>query len=283
MVGLKTHCKAALVVRRDHDGIRRYVHLATGNYNPTTARIYTDLSFFTCRPDFGEDASALFNLLTGYSQGHSWNKLVVAPMHLADKIIELIDRERRNAEEGRPARIIAKMNSLVDPGAIEALYAASRAGVRIDLIVRGICCLRPGVPGVSENIRVISIVDKFLEHSRISYFQNDDKPLVFLSSADWMPRNFRRRVEIMFPIEDPRLQNRIVDGILGVVLSDNVKARVLGPDGVYRRVSHARDNGPLVRSQVEFQNMARELSGDDAPLRPSTAPPTVAAFARPFP
>jgi len=270
MVGLKTHCKAALVVRRDHDGIRRYVHLATGNYNPTTARIYTDLSFFTCRPDFGEDASALFNLLTGYSQGHSWNKLVVAPMHLADKIIELIDRERRNAEEGRPARIIAKMNSLVDPGAIEALYAASRAGVRIDLIVRGICCLRPGVPGVSENIRVISIVDKFLEHSRISYFQNDDKPLVFLSSADWMPRNFRRRVEIMFPIEDPRLQNRIVDGILGVVLSDNVKARVLGPDGVYRRVPPPKAGEAAVRSQIEFQNMARELSSK-APIRQVSA------------
>ncbi len=180
MVGLKTHCKAALVVRRDHDGIRRYVHLGTGNYNPTTARLYTDLSFFTCRREFGEDASALFNLLTGYSQGHVWQKLVVAPMNLADNLIALIDRERRHAEAGLPARIIAKMNSLVDPGAIEALYAASQAGVRIDLIIRGICCLRPGLPGVSENIRVISIVDKFLEHSRISYFQNGDNPEVFL-------------------------------------------------------------------------------------------------------
>ena len=159
MVGLKTHCKAALVVRREHDGIRRYVHLATGNYNPTTAKSYTDLSFFTCRPEFGEDASSLFNLLTGYSQGHDWKKLIVAPMSLADKIIELIDRERQNAEAGLPARIIAKMNSLVDPGAIEALYAASAAGVRIDLIIRGICCLRPGMPKVSDNIRVISIVD----------------------------------------------------------------------------------------------------------------------------
>jgi polyphosphate kinase len=260
MVGLKTHCKAALVVRRDHDGIRRYVHLATGNYNPTTARIYTDLSFFTCKPEFGEDASALFNLLTGYSQGHGWNKLVVAPMDLADTIIDLIHRERVNAEAGRPARIIAKMNSLVDPGAIEALYAASQSGVRIDLIIRGICCLRPGVPEVSENIRVVSIIDKFLEHSRISYFQNDDKPQVFLSSADWMPRNFRRRVEVMFPIEDPRLQNRLVEGILGVVLSDNVKASVLGADGVYRRVPPAKAGEVSVRSQVEFQNMARELS-----------------------
>jgi polyphosphate kinase len=267
MVGLKTHCKATLVVRRDHDGIRRYVHFATGNYNPTTAKIYTDLSFFTCRPEFGEDASALFNLLTGYSQGHGWKKLVVAPMYLADRVEQLIERERQHALNGRPARIIAKMNSLVDPGAIEALYAASQAGVRIDLVVRGICCLRPGVPGVSENIRVTSIVDKFLEHSRIVGFQNDDSPEVFLSSADWMPRNFRRRVEVMFPIEDPRLQNRIVDGILGVVLSDNVKARVLGPDGAYRRVPAPKPGEPVIRSQVEFQNMARELTTKATSIR----------------
>ncbi|MFO0907706.1 MAG: polyphosphate kinase 1 [Isosphaeraceae bacterium] len=267
MVGLKTHCKAALVVRRDHDGIRRYVHLATGNYNPTTAKLYTDLSFFTCRPEFGEDASALFNLLTGYSQGHAWNKLTIAPMNLADRIEELIERERAHAEAGLPSRIIAKMNSLVDPSAIEALYRASQAGVRIDLIVRGICCLRPGIAGVSENIRVISVVDRFLEHSRIAYFQNNDRPEIFLASADWMPRNFRRRVEVMFPIEDPRLQNRIVEGILGVVLSDNVKARVLGPDGVYRRVPGPKPGEPVIRSQIEFQNMARELSSKTA-MRP---------------
>ncbi len=271
MVGLKTHCKAALVVRRDHDGIRRYVHLGTGNYNPMTARSYTDLSFFTCRPEFGEDASALFNLLTGYSQGHGWKKLIVAPYMLADRLVGLIDRERANAQEGKPARIIAKMNSLVDPAAIEALYRASQAGVRIDLIVRGICCLRPGVPGVSENIRVISIVDKFLEHSRISYFQNDDRPELFLASADWMPRNFRRRVEIMFPIEDSRLQNRIVEGLLGVALMDNVKARMLKPDGTYQRVAH-RAGEQLIRSQVEFQNMARELSSAD-PIRPVSLVP----------
>ncbi len=187
-------------------------------------------------------------------------------MDLADTIIDLIDRERRNAEAGLPARIIAKMNSLVDPGAIESLYSASQAGVRIDLIIRGICCLRPGVPGVSENIRVVSIIDKFLEHSRISYFQNNDTPQVFLSSADWMPRNFRRRVEVMFPIEDPRLQNRIVEGILGVVLSDNVKASLLGADGVYRRVPPPKPGESIVRSQVEFQNMARELSSK-TPIR----------------
>ncbi len=272
MVGLKTHCKAALVVRRDKDGIRRYVHLGTGNYNPTTARIYTDLSFFTCRPDFGEDASALFNLLTGYSRGHGWKKLTIAPMGLADRLIALIDRERRNAEAGRPARIIAKMNSLVDPHAIVALVAAGRAGVRIDLIVRGICCLRPGLPGISDNIRVISIVDKFLEHSRISYFQNDDDPEVYLSSADWMPRNFRRRVEILFPIEDPRLKGRIIDGILGVALLDNVKARELQPDGTYRRAPGPSPGEPAIRSQVEFQNMARELSAA-SPIRPVRTPP----------
>ncbi len=270
MVGLKTHCKAALVVRRDKDGIRRYVHLGTGNYNPTTARIYTDLSFFTCRPEFGEDASALFNLLTGYSQGHGWKKLTIAPMNLADRLIGLIDRERRNAEAGRPARIIAKMNSLVDPHAIVALVAAGRAGVRVDLIVRGICCLRPGLPGVTDNIRVISIVDKFLEHSRISYFQNDDDPQVFLSSADWMPRNFRRRVEILFPIEDPRLRSRIVDGLLGVSLLDNVKARELQPDGTYCRTASARPGEPMIRSQLEFQNMARDLAVAD-PIRPNRA------------
>jgi polyphosphate kinase len=270
MVGLKTHCKAALVVRQEHNGIRRYVHLSTGNYNPTTARIYTDLCIFTCKPDYGDDASALFNLLTGYSQGHDWKKLIVAPSQLADKIIELIHRERKNAEAGKPARIIAKLNALVDPAAIEALYAASQAGVRIDLVVRGICCLRPGVPGVSDNIRVISIVDKFLEHSRICYFQNDEEPVVYLASADWMPRNFRRRVEIMFPIEDPRLQNRIVDGILGVALEDNVKSRILQPDGTSRRKRPAGKE-PLIRSQVEFQNMARELSSADPIRAPAPA------------
>ena len=279
MVGLKTHCKAALVVRREHDGIRRYVHLATGNYNPTTARVYTDLGLFTCRAEFGEDASALFNLLTGYSQGQGWKKLIVAPMHLAESVVALIERERAHAERGRPARIIAKMNSLVDPHAIEALYAASRAGVRIDLVIRGICCLRPGLPGVSENIRVTSIIDKFLEHSRISYFQNDDAPEVFLSSADWMPRNFHRRVEAMFPIEDPRLRERIVEGILGVVLSDNVKARIMLPDGSYARLEPTPGE-PASRSQVEFQNMARELSAAADPIRPAVIAPPVAGAAR---
>ncbi|WP_165219763.1 polyphosphate kinase 1 [Aquisphaera insulae] len=256
IVGLKTHCKAALVVRREHDGIRRYVHLGTGNYNPTTGRLYTDLSYFTCRPEFGEDASALFNLLTGYSQGGPWKKLIVAPFHLAPRLTSLIERETAHARAGHPARIVAKMNSLVDPKIIEALYEASRAGVKIDLIIRGICCLRPGVPKVSENIRVISILDKFLEHSRIAYFLNDGLPEVFLSSADWMPRNFRRRVELMFPIEDPALRTRIIDGILAVVLADNVKARELREDGTYRRVK-PKPGEPVVRCQAVFQDAAR--------------------------
>jgi polyphosphate kinase len=270
IVGLKTHCKAALVVRREHDGIKRYVHLGTGNYNPTTARLYTDLSFFTCRVEFGEDASALFNLLTGYSQGNEWNQLIVAPRHLASRLLGLIDRERVHAEEGRPARIIAKINSLVDPTIIEALYRASQAGVRIDLIVRGISCLRPGLPGVSDHIRVISIVDKYLEHSRIAYFQNGDSPEVFLASADWMPRNFLRRVELMFPIESPPLRRRLVDGILGVLLADNVKARELQPDGTYRRVKPPGPNEPAIRSQVEFQNMAIEACETSPISHPST-------------
>ena len=272
IVGLKTHCKASLVVRREQDRIRRYVHLATGNYNPTTARTYTDLSFFTCNREFGEDASALFNLLTGYSQSTHWNKLIVAPAHLAGRLATLIDRERAHAEAGKPARIIAKLNSLVDSQIISMLYRASQAGVRIDLVIRGTCCLRPGVPGVSENIRVISIVDKYLEHSRITYFQNGENPEIFLASADWMPRNFRRRVEIMFPIEDPQLKRRLFDGILGVVLADNVKARELHADGTYRRVPPAPPGSPSIRSQLEFQNMALELC-ETSPISHAAGPP----------
>jgi polyphosphate kinase len=264
IVGLKTHCKAALVVRREHDGIRRYVHLGTGNYNPTTGQLYTDLSYFTCRPAYGEDASAMFNLLTGYSQGGQMNKLVVAPMHLASTLTALIEREAAHARAGRAARIIAKMNSLVDPKIIESLYEASTAGVKIDLLIRGICCLRPGVPDVSENIRVVSILDKYLEHSRISYFLNNGQPEVFLSSADWMPRNFHRRVELMFPIEDPPLRVRIIDRILAVVLSDNLKARELQSDGTYRRLK-PKPGEPVIRSQSEFQNIAREHA-EDGPI-----------------
>jgi polyphosphate kinase len=261
VVGLKTHCKASLVVRREPEGVRRYVHLATGNYNPSTSRIYTDLGLFTANPDFGQDTSEMFNLLTGYSGGHQWKKLVVAPVGLRERVIELIERERRHAESGGRARIIVKMNSLVEPSVIDSLYRASQAGVSIDLVIRGICCLRPGLAGVSENIRVSSIVDKFLEHSRIFYFENAGNPDVFLASADWMPRNFFRRIEVMFPIEDPRLKARIIDEILPTVLNDTVKARRLQSDGGYSRVGPS-DGKPAVRSQLVFQNLAREAARD---------------------
>ncbi len=257
VVGLKTHCKAALVVRREPDGIRRYVHLSTGNYNPATARIYTDLALFTANPEFGEDVSAMFNLLTGYSQRRDWRKLCVAPVDLRDQVIALIDRERKHAEAGRTGRIIVKMNALVEPAVIDALYRASQAGVRIDLLIRGICCLRSGLPGASETIRVTSIVDRFLEHSRIFYFENGGDPAIFLGSADWMPRNFFRRIEVMFPIEDARLKARIVETILPILTSDNVKARVQRSDGSYQRVLRGPDE-PLVRAQVALQGQARE-------------------------
>lgn len=259
VVGVKTHCKVALVVRREAEGIRRYAHLSTGNYNPTTARIYTDLGLFTADPEFGEDASELFNLLTGYSQGHRWKKFLVAPRGLRDKIVEMIERERRVAEAGRRARIIAKMNALVESSVIDALYDASRAGVKIDLLVRGICCLRPGLPGVSESIRVTSVVDKFLEHSRIFYFENEGNPEIFLSSADWMPRNFYRRIELAFPIEDPQLKDRIIREILAVSLADNVKTRILQPDGTYSRLEAEEGRAPI-RSQVMFQELARHTT-----------------------
>ena len=257
VVGLKTHCKASLVVRRESDGIRRYVHLATGNYNPTTARVYTDLGLFTARPDFGVDTSELFNLLTGYSQGRRWRKFLVAPLGLREQVVELIDREARNAQSGKPARIIAKMNALVEPMVIDALYRAARSGVKIDLIVRGTCCLRPGIPGLSENIRVISIVDRFLEHSRIFFFENAGESEVFLGSADWMPRNFLRRIEVMFPVEDARLKARLTQELLPRILSDNVKARELRADATYVRV-HPADGQEPVRSQAVFQTLARE-------------------------
>jgi polyphosphate kinase len=257
VVGLKTHCKASLVVRREPDGIRRYVHLSTGNYNPTTARLYTDLGLFTANQDVGEDTSELFNLLTGYSQGRRWRKLIVAPLEMRERILELIDRERQHAEAGRSARIIVKMNALVEPSVIDALYYASQAGVSIELIIRGTCCLRPGIPEFSANIRVISVVDKFLEHSRIFYFENAGAPEVFLGSADWMPRNFFRRIEVMFPVEDARLKSRLTDELLQLVLRDNVKARLLQADGTYVRLRPAASEA-LVRSQTTFQALARE-------------------------
>jgi len=257
IVGMKIHAKITLVVRQDEDGIRRYLHLSTGNYNPTTARIYTDVGLFTAHPDFGEDATNLFNLLTGICQFRGARKFIVAPFELHRRMLELIHRERDNARAGLPARIIAKMNSLVDTEIIEALYEASQAGVRIDLIVRGICCLRPGVAGLSENITVRSIVDRFLEHSRIFYFENACQPQIYIGSADWMPRNFFGRIELVFPIEDGRLRERLRSEILELALQDNVKASLLQPDGSYRRpgISPATQS---VRSQMALIQRALE-------------------------
>ncbi len=256
LVGFKTHCKACLVVRQDADGIRRYCHLATGNYNVRTGGLYSDLGLFTCRESFGEDLTELFNLLTGYTHPRGFNHLIVAPFQLRDAVIERIRREAEHARAGRPARLIAKMNSLVDVKLIEELYAASQAGVETDLIVRGICCLRPGVPGLSDRIRAISIIDRFLEHARIFYFENDGTPEYLLASADWMPRNLDKRVEVAFPILDPRLQAQIRQ-ILDVQLADTVKAREILPDGRSRRIAH-EGSSPL-RSQERLYELVGAL------------------------
>ncbi len=248
---LKTHCKVSLVVRQEDDVVKRYVHLGTGNYHPATARLYTDLGLFTSDEDFGADASALFNLLTGYSQGYEWRKLVVAPTDLHRRTIELIEEQTELAKRDKPSRIFAKLNSLVDHKVIDALYRASQAGVPIQLVVRGICCLRPGIKGVSENIQVTSIVDRFLEHSRIFVFGPDETAKVFLSSADWMPRNFYRRVEVMFPIEAAPLRKQILNELLPTFLRDNVRARRLQSDGTYTRVKPKRGE-TLFRSQQEL-------------------------------
>lgn len=249
LVGLKTHSKITLVVRKEEDEIRRYVHLGTGNYNDSTAKLYTDMGMFTSKTRYGEDATAVFNMLSGYSEPLVWNKLSLAPLWLRSKFLSLIEREKEHAKNGRPARIIAKMNSLCDPGIIEALYDASEAGVEIDLIVRGICCLRAGIKGLSEHIRVRSIVGTFLEHSRIFYFENNGNAEYYMGSADWMPRNLDKRVEILFPIEDPILQEEIYH-ILHIQLSDTKKAHLLMPDGHYVKVDQ-RGKTPL-NSQLYF-------------------------------
>ena len=232
LVGLKTHCKITLVVRREEDGIRRYVHLGTGNYNDSTAKLYTDCGLMTCHPQIGEDATAVFNMLSGYSEPPTWNKLALAPLWLRSRCIRMIKREAEHARAGKPARIMAKMNSLCDKEVIANLYEASCTGVKIELVIRGICCLKAGIPGLSENITVHSIVGNFLEHARILYVENDGSPEVYMGSADWMPRNLDKRVEIMFPVEDPELKKQVIH-ILQVQLEDNVKAHVLQPDGTY--------------------------------------------------
>ena len=255
LVGLKTHSKIALVVRREEDGIRRYVHLGTGNYNDSTAKLYTDCGIFTCKESIGEDATAVFNMLSGYSEPLSWNELILAPYWLRDKFLHLIAREKKHAQQGREACIVAKMNSLCDPGIIEALYEASAAGVKIDLIVRGICCLKVGIPGVSENITVRSIVGNFLEHSRIFYFWNDGNTEVYMGSADWMPRNLDRRVEIIFPVLEEELKEKALH-ILEVELADNVKARVMQADGTYEKLD--KRGKVLVNSQEQFCQEAKD-------------------------
>ena len=249
LVGLKTHSKITLVVRKEEDEIRRYVHLGTGNYNDSTAKLYTDMGMFTSKTRYGEDATAVFNMLSGYSEPLVWNKLSLAPLWLRGKFLSLVEREKEHAKNGRPARIIAKMNSLCDPGIIEALYDASEAGVEIDLIVRGICCLRAGIKGLSEHIRVRSIVGTVLEHSRIFYFENNGNAEYYMGSADWMPRNLDKRVEILFPVEDPILQEEIYH-ILHMQLSDTKKAHLLMPDGHYVKVDQ-RGKTPL-NSQLYF-------------------------------
>jgi len=253
-MGLKTHCKVAMVVRRDGKKVRRYVHLSTGNYNPNTALVYTDLGLFTADKVMADDVSALFNFLTGYSQQHEWQKLVVAPSDLKRRTIALINEQAQRARDGKRSRIVAKLNSLVDRQTIEALYRASQAGVPIDLMIRGICCLRPGLPGISETIRVYSVVDRFLEHSRILVFGEGPKQQVFLSSADWMPRNFERRVEVMFPVEAEDLRRRIVDEIVPTYLQDNARTRMLQADGTYTRVPSS--GAAVHRSQAELLAIA---------------------------
>jgi polyphosphate kinase len=265
---LKTHCKVSLVVRQEGQGLRRYVHLGTGNYNPATALFYTDIGLFTANEAIAEDASALFNLLTGYSQGHEWQRLIVAPEQLHRRTIELIEEQARRAEAGLPSRIFAKLNSLVDHRVIDALYRASRAGVPCDIIARGICCLRPGVPGLSETIRVRSIVDRFLEHSRLYVFGPDEEAQVFFSSADWMPRNFFRRVEVMVPVLDAEITARILREIVPVYLADNTRARELGAEGGFRLLQPGPDE-PGRRCQIDFLEQRPPGGGD--PLGPADA------------
>ncbi len=261
LVGLKTHSKITLVVRKEENGIRRYVHLGTGNYNDSTAKLYTDIGYFTCSEMIGEDATAVFNMLSGYSEPRSWNRLSLAPHWLKDRFIHLIAREKSHAESGRPARIIAKMNALCDKDVIDAIYDASTAGVKIDLIIRGICCLRVGIEGVSENITVRSIVGNFLEHARIFYFENDGKPEYYCASADWMPRNLERRVEILFPIEKPALQEKL-HTILDCQLKDTVKASVLQSDGSYVKVD--KRGKEVYNAQLAFCQSAKAAAKEKA-------------------
>ena len=274
LVGHKTHCKCCLVVRREGAGLRRYLHLGTGNYNPKTARLYTDISLLTCREHLAAEVAQLFNTLTGLGRTPEFQHLLVAPFNLHSRTQELIAAETANAAAGRPARIIAKMNKLVDPVTIENLYAASQAGVKVELIVRATCCLLPGVKGLSENIRLRNIVGRFLEHARIFYFENGGQPLIYCGSADWMPRNFFRRVEALFPIEDPELRRRIADDLLPIELRDNEDARELQTDGTYVQPPRPAGEEPF-RAQKYFM-VAAGLRAAPANITPAAAPATAA-------
>jgi polyphosphate kinase len=264
LVGYKTHCKVCLVVRQEADGIRRYCHLATGNYNARTSGVYSDVGLFTCRETFGEDLTELFNLLTGYTRPQKFHHLLLAPMALREHFIECIRREIEHARGGHPSRIIAKINSLIDPAIIEELYVASQAGVNIDLIVRGMCSLRPGLAGTSERIRVLSIVDRYLEHARIFFFQNGGNPTCWLASADWMQRNFDRRVEIAFPVIDPQLQAQLRQ-ILEIQLGDTVKGWSMQSDGTYVRTQN--DGLSSIRCQEKLYEIIQSEDGISAAAR----------------
>jgi polyphosphate kinase len=250
VVGLKTHCKLAMLVRHDEDGVtRRYCHLGTGNYNPETARFYTDLSLLTCDPQIGERVHMVFNYLTAHAELDDYSPLLVAPLTMAESFLRLIRREQEHAQAGRPAHIVAKMNALLEPSIIQALYQASQAGVEVDLIIRGLCVLRPGVPGLSERIRVRSIVGRFLEHSRIFHFANGGDAEIYLGSADWMPRNLFERCEVVFPVRDPAALARIHDEILPAYMADTVKARIQQPDGNFLRASKLNKDAPVFSAQ----------------------------------
>jgi polyphosphate kinase len=261
LVGHKTHCKISMVVRQEADGVRRYAHLGTGNYNPKTARLYTDLSLFTCQPDITADVSLLFNSLTGFARSPEFKQLLVAPFNLHSRLQELISNEATNAAAGKPARIIAKMNKLVDKVTIDNLYAASQAGVKIDLIVRATCCLLPGIKGLSESIHVRNIVGRFLEHARIYYFENAGSPLIYCGSSDWMTRNFFRRVEALYPVQDPALRAYLINEVLASELHDNVDARTLQPEGTYVPVAR-KDHEPPFSAQRYFMDAAQKRADD---------------------
>jgi len=274
--GLKTHAKMCLVVRRENKGIRRYVHLGTGNYNPSTAGIYTDLGYFTADPDMGEDVADLFNVITGYARREAYRRLLVAPTTMRDGLVSRIDREIRKHREGEGGRIIFKMNALVDEACIAALYRAAAAGVRVDLQVRGICCLCPGLPGTEKTLTVTSIVGRFLEHSRLYYFRNGGAEELFLGSADLMPRNLDRRVEVLFPVLDRELLRTLVDQVLEVHLRDTVHARLLGPDGIYRARIPAEGEMPV-------NAQATMLAGRGILYGELTPPAVSARLASPLP